>query len=100
MEIWFGIVNGQNYLPVTHPYFSFRTITLVNLNGFSPNLICTCIDIMQIWDGIAHWQILSIILIESICLRHGNGGVYHFTFLFKKLYLLTYLVKGKSHYIL
>ena len=47
VEICFGIANGQilsvfdkSYLPVTHPYFRFRTITCVNLNGFSQNLMC------------------------------------------------------------
>ena len=33
----------QSYLPAIHPYFTFRTITWVNLNGFSPNLICAFI---------------------------------------------------------
>ena len=41
----FGIANGQissifdSYLPKTYPYFSFRTITCVNFSGFSGNLI-------------------------------------------------------------
>ena len=46
VEIWFWIANGQissifghNYLPETNPYFRFRTITLVNNKGFSPNLL-------------------------------------------------------------
>ena len=46
VEIWFGIANGQissiflrSYLPETRPYFRFRTITLVNNKGFSPNLL-------------------------------------------------------------
>ena len=33
----------QSYLPVTHPYFLFWTITLVNIIGFSPNLVCALI---------------------------------------------------------
>ena len=46
---WFGIVNGQilsifdSYLSVTHLYFCFQTITLVNVSGFSPNLVCALI---------------------------------------------------------
>ena len=46
---WFGIVNGQissifdSYLPATHPYFCFRMITWVNMNWFSPNLVCAAI---------------------------------------------------------
>ena len=28
----------QSYLPAIHPYFTFRAITRVTLNGFSPNL--------------------------------------------------------------
>ena len=49
MDIWFGIVNEHissffdSYLPATAPYFHFRMITLVNINGFSPNLICALI---------------------------------------------------------
>ena len=33
----------QSYLPTTPQYFRFRTITWVNLNGFTPNLICALI---------------------------------------------------------
>ena len=33
----------QNYLPATHPYFHFWMITSVNINGFSPNLVCALI---------------------------------------------------------
>ena len=49
VEIWFWIANGQissvieSYLPATHLYFLFRTITSVNVNGFSQNLICALI---------------------------------------------------------
>ena len=49
MEIWFGISNGKitsvfnSYLPAIHPYFCFRTITSVNINGYSRNLICVFI---------------------------------------------------------
>ena len=49
VETWFGIADGQissifdSYLPGTHLYFHFWTITLVNINGFSPNLVCSLI---------------------------------------------------------
>ena len=33
----------QSYLPTIHPYFHFWTITLENINGVSPNLICALI---------------------------------------------------------
>ena len=69
VEIWFWITNGQSssifdsYLPSTLPYFCFRTRTWVNINGFSPNLLCAiilcimCIYIVEIWHGIANGQI-------------------------------------------
>ena len=45
MEILYGIADGQIssifYLPLTGAYFHFRAITLVNINGFSPNSVCT-----------------------------------------------------------
>ena len=46
VEICFGIAHRQissifdSYLPNTCPYFHFWTITLLNINGFSPNLMC------------------------------------------------------------
>ena len=51
VEIWFGIANGQissifdraHNLPTTCLYFYFLTITWVNINGFSPNLVCASI---------------------------------------------------------
>ena len=49
VEIWFGVVNGQilsifdSYLSATDPYFHFPMITLVNINGFSLNLVCALI---------------------------------------------------------
>ena len=39
------------------PIFRFWTITSVNNKGFSPNAIC--IDIKEIWFGIANGQISS-----------------------------------------
>ena len=64
MEIWFGITDGQtspNFdsdLPGTCPYFRFPMITLVNINGFSPNFVCALI--LKRSFGIANGQILSI----------------------------------------
>ena len=49
VEIWFGGVNEQissifdSYLRATDLYFHFRMITLVNINGFTPNLACALI---------------------------------------------------------
>ena len=49
MGIWFVIVNGQissifeNYLSVKGPYFHFQIITLLNSNGFTPDLVCALI---------------------------------------------------------
>ena len=49
VEIRFGIADRQissiltDYLPVTCQYFHFWTMTLVNINGFSPNFVCALI---------------------------------------------------------
>ena len=55
VEIWLGIANRQIlsiFISVTCPsiccpsvrlYFRFRMITWVNVNGFSPNLVCALI---------------------------------------------------------
>ena len=49
VDIWFRLANAQilsifdSYLPVTRPLFCFRTITSVNTNGFSRNLVCALI---------------------------------------------------------
>ena len=77
VEICSRIANGQissifdSYLPAIHPYFTFRTITLVNLNGFSPNLICAFI----LWRS-ALWLLIGIssIFDRVICPRHDHGG--------------------------
>ena len=115
---------------MTCPYFHFWMITLVNVNGFSPNLVCAlilwtsafrlqmeevrpfltklsarstsifyfqdnylskfqcifikfdmCINIVEIYFGIAHWQISSI-FDTVICPRNDNGGVSSFHVLF------------------
>ena len=49
--------------------FRFRMITSVNINGFSPNGVC--IDIVEIWFGIANGQISSI-FDGVICPRHAH----------------------------
>ena len=70
-------------------YFCFRTITLINLNGFSPNLICAfnAIDIVEIWFGIAigHNSSISYIVI-SPGLKIG-GVLFHILI---SLYFLFY----------
>ena len=49
VDIYFWIANGRissifdSYLPTTNLYIAFRTITWVNLSGFSPNLMCALI---------------------------------------------------------
>ena len=56
LDICFGIANGQissifdSYLPAIHPYFTFRTITSVNISGFSPDLVCALILWTLLWD--------------------------------------------------
>ena len=37
-----------------------------------------CIDIVEIFFGIAHWRISSAVFDKVICLRHENGGVLSF----------------------
>ena len=140
----FGIADGQissnfdGYLPETRPYYYFRMITWVNINGFSPNLVCalilwrialvllmgkfcqivaevssrdtpifsfpddnlskyqgiltklgTCIDMKEIWFGIANWQSSSM-SDRVICPRHDNGGYYSLTFLLFKFVTFYY----------
>ena len=49
VEICFGVADRQissifdSYLPGTRRYFHFWTITLLNINRFSPNLVCALI---------------------------------------------------------
>ena len=45
VELWFWIANGQilTELSARNTFLSFRTISWLNLNGFSPNLICALI---------------------------------------------------------
>ena len=47
VEIWFGIANRQILSNldgvICAIYFCFRMITQMNINGFSPNLVCALI---------------------------------------------------------
>ena len=55
------------------PIFSFPDDNLSKCQGILTKL-GTCIDIKEIWFGIANGQILSIF--DRInCSRHDNGGV-------------------------
>ena len=53
VENCFGIADRQissnfdSYLPWTCPYFHFWIITLLNVNGFSPNLVCA----LMLWTS-------------------------------------------------
>ena len=65
VKIWFGIVNGQissnfdSYLCPRHmPIFSFPGENLSKFQGILTKL-GTCIDIKEIWFGIANGQISS-----------------------------------------
>ena len=66
VETWFWISDGQissiwqSYLPMTHPYFLFWMITLVNINAYSPNLVHVCALIFVICFWIVNGQILFI----------------------------------------
>ena len=55
------------------PIFSFLHDTLSECQGVLTKL-GTCIDIKEIWFGIANGQISSM-FDRFICPRHGNGGV-------------------------
>ena len=93
-----GIVNGwissifDSYLPAIHPYFTYRTITWVNLNGFSPNLICALIL----------WRSALGMLIGKFCqfwteLSAHNiimTGYYRFTFYFSITTCCGYSLEG------
>ena len=64
VETWFKIDNGQIikflliYLPARHLYFTFRTITSKSQWIFTK--FDMCIDIVEIFLGIAHRNISSI----------------------------------------
>ena len=88
VEIWLGIANGQissifvRYLPATHPYFCFLTITeYVSMDFHQTWYICLSIDNVKIWSWIANGQIFVKFWQLSACYRI-MVGYYHFTFLF------------------
>ena len=85
VEIWFRIASGQIssifdiYLPATHPYFCFSTITWVNITGIHQTwylhwycqdvvLNCYWANFINLWQLFAHYTIMA--------------GYYCFTFLF------------------
>ena len=83
VEIWFGIANGQissnfdgSYLPKTHPCFCFRMITWVNINGFSPNLVCALI-LWRCGMGLLMGKFRQILTV--ICPRHPYFAVWTIT---------------------
>ena len=49
----------RSCLPTTCPYFCFRMITWININGFSPNLLCALILWRSALIGIVNGQFLS-----------------------------------------
>ena len=55
------------------PIFSFLHDNLCKCQGILTKL-GTCIDIKEIWFGIANGQISSM-FDRVICLQHNNGGV-------------------------
>ena len=64
VEIWFGITNAQissifaSYVPVTHLFFQFRTITSKCQWIFTK--LGVCIGVVKVWFGIANGQVSSI----------------------------------------
>ena len=84
VEFWIGIANGQissDFDWVICPYFHFRPSVrfsfpddnLSKSQGILTKL-ATCIDMKEIWFGIANGQISSM-FDRVICPRHDNGGV-------------------------
>ena len=55
---------------MTFPYFNFLMITLININGFSPNLVCALIlwrSALELLMGKFH-QFLTEICLQHICI--------------------------------
>ena len=79
VQICSGIVDRQvssffdSYLPGTCRYFHFRTITLVNFNGFSLNFVCA----LTLWTSA-----LGLLMVEFLlflkALFARNTSVFHF----------------------
>ena len=62
------------------PIFSFPDNNLSKSQGILTKL-GTCIDMKEVWFGIANGQ-MSSMFDRVICPRHDNGGYYSLTFLF------------------
>ena len=93
VDICFWIANGQissnldRDLPAIHPYFTFRRITWVNLNGFSPNLICALL-LLRSAVGLLFAKFRKFLTV--ICPWHDSGGVLSFHVLFQvKIFLIS-----------
>ena len=86
VEIRFEIADGQissifdSYLPDICPYFHFRMIPLVNINGFLPNLICASI-FCRSGFGLFFGKFSQFLTELSLLLSISFPG--HFCFLFK-----------------
>ena len=65
---------------MTRPYFCFPDEDLSKCQRILTKL-GTCIDMKEIWFGIAYGQILSM-FDRVICPRHDNEGVLQFVFFF------------------
>ena len=65
--------NFDSYLPETRLYFHFPDENLSKYHGILTKL-GTCIDMKEIWFGIAYGQI-SLMFDRVICPQHDNGGV-------------------------
>ena len=88
MEIWFRIAK-RHFSSVVYrvicpshnnsPYFRFRMITLVNVNGFSPNFVCALIflgsGLRMLTGNFRHF-------FTVICPQNDNGGVLSFHVLY------------------
>ena len=86
VEIWFGTADGLNssifdrYLPTKFQYFHFPTMTItwVNINGFSQNLVHALI----LWRSGLGLQMGKLHqLLTELSAQHTMSGYYHFTFL-------------------
>ena len=55
------------------PYYCFPDDNLSKCQGILTKL-GTCIDMKEIWFGIAYGQI-SLMFDRVICLQHDNGGI-------------------------
>ena len=58
------------------PTFSFPDYNLSKCQGILTKLV-PCIDIKEIWFGIANGQ-MSSIFDRVICPQHDNGGVFYY----------------------